>query len=56
MGETSGTLDIILNQLSNYLECMEVLRGLIKKAMMYPAIVLLVTIGVAVILLTFVVP
>lgn len=56
VGETSGTLDQILNQVASYLERMEVLRGRIKKAMMYPMVVLAVTLIVAVVLLTFIVP
>ncbi len=55
-GEESGTLDVILNQIANYLERMEVLRSRVKKAMYYPVIMLVVTSAVATLLLGFIVP
>ena len=55
-GETSGTLDTVLDQIAGYLERLEVLKRRIKKAMYYPIIMLTVTLVVAVILLGFVVP
>jgi type IV pilus assembly protein PilC len=55
-GEESGTLDVILNQIANYLERMETLRSRVKKAMYYPVIMLVVTSVVATLLLGFIVP
>lgn len=55
-GEESGTLDVILNQIANYLERMEILRSRVKKAMYYPVIMLVVTGAVATLLLGFIVP
>ena len=47
-GETSGTMDEALNRLANQLEHDSDMLGKIKGAMMYPAIVLAVIIGVVV--------
>jgi len=55
-GEESGTLDILLDQIANYLERIELLKGRIKKAMLYPTVILVVTLGIAGLLLTFIVP
>lgn len=55
-GERAGTLDAILGQIADYLEKSEILKARVKKAMFYPVIVLTVTVGVAVLLLTFIVP
>ncbi|OGO94007.1 MAG: hypothetical protein A3F10_00910 [Coxiella sp. RIFCSPHIGHO2_12_FULL_42_15] len=56
VGEQSGTLDIILLEIAGSLEKSELIKGRVKKALFYPALVLLVTIVVAVILLLFIVP
>ncbi len=56
VGEQSGTLDRILNQISNYLEKAQTLKSRIKKAMFYPIAMLVVTVSVAILLLTFIVP
>jgi len=55
-GENSGTLDTILDHIATYLERIEVLKGRIKKALFYPVIMLVVTLGVGVLLLGFIVP
>lgn len=55
-GEKSGTLDKILKSLGNYLEKTETLRKKIKKAMVYPAAILVVAFVVSMVLLLFVVP
>lgn len=55
-GESSGTLDIVLNQAADYMERIAILRGRIKKAMFYPIIMFAVTGAVAVLLLGFIVP
>jgi type IV pilus assembly protein PilC len=55
-GELGGILDIILERLSGYLEASATLRGKIKSAMVYPAVISLVAGGVTGFLLIFVVP
>jgi type IV pilus assembly protein PilC len=55
-GEVGGILDTILNRLAQYLEKADKLKRQIKGAMMYPAIVLLVSLGVVALLLLKVVP
>lgn len=55
-GEKSGTLDKILIRLGNYLEKTEGIKRKIKKAMIYPAVIVFVSFVVSCILLMFVVP
>ena len=55
-GEAAGVLDTVLDTIATYKENIESLKGKIKKAMFYPAIVFTVAIGVSAILLIFVVP
>lgn len=55
-GEQSGALDSIFDRVATYKEKAEALKAKIKKAMMYPSIVVLVAISVTAILLIFVVP
>jgi len=55
-GEEAGTLDIILNRLSEFIEKAEALRRKVKSAMMYPAIVTFVAVVVVGILMVFVIP
>lgn len=55
-GEKSGTLEKILKRLGSYLERSEMLKRKIKKAMIYPAAIMTVALGVSLILLIFVVP
>lgn len=55
-GETSGTLDAILDRLATFLENELALRGKIRSAMTYPAIVFVFAIGVTYFLLTGIVP
>jgi type IV pilus assembly protein PilC len=55
-GESAGVLDTVLDTVATYKENIETLKGKIKKAMFYPAIVLAVAIVVSGILLIFVVP
>lgn len=55
-GETSGTLDAILERLATFLENELALRGKIKSALTYPAIVFVFAIGVTYFLLTGIVP
>ncbi|MHB1948161.1 MAG: type II secretion system F family protein [Gammaproteobacteria bacterium] len=55
-GESSGTLDKILNRLALYLEKSEMIKRKIKKALTYPIAILSVAFIVSGILLIFVVP
>lgn len=55
-GEGSGTLDDMLDKIATYKEKTEALKGKIKKAMLYPAITLVVAVVVTIILLVKVVP
>ena len=55
-GETGGILDTILRRLSVFLEKSEALKRKVKGAMVYPAVVVTIAMGVVVVLLVFVVP
>ena len=55
-GEVGGILDTILNRLAAYIEKNEKLKAKVKAAMVYPAIVLVVAIGITFVLLLFVTP
>jgi type IV pilus assembly protein PilC len=55
-GEQSGTLDRLLDKIATYKEKTEAIKAKIKKAMMYPAAVIVVAFIVTSILLIFVVP
>lgn len=55
-GETSGTLEVMLDRIATYREKGEALKATIKKALTYPVATLSVAIVVMSILLVFVVP
>ena len=55
-GEASGAVDQMLKRLSRYLEDADRLKKTIKSAMMYPAIVITIAVGVIAIMLIFVIP
>ncbi|BDG04274.1 type II secretion system F family protein [Anaeromyxobacter oryzae] len=55
-GEIGGILDTILQRLGAYIEKNDKLKRRVKGAMVYPAIVLTIAIGVVVVLIAFVVP
>lgn len=55
-GESSGVLETVLDTIATYKENTEALKGKIKKALFYPAMVMVVAILVSAILLIFVVP
>ncbi|MDO6524220.1 type II secretion system F family protein [Motilimonas sp. 1_MG-2023] len=55
-GEQSGALESLFDRIAIYKEKAEALKSKIKKAMFYPAMVVLVAITVTVILLLFVIP
>jgi type IV pilus assembly protein PilC len=54
--ELTGTLDIVLNQLADYMERDIDARGKITGALIYPAVVFVMAIVVVVVLATFVLP
>ncbi len=55
-GEASGNLDLALNRLAIYIEKALALKSKVKKAMIYPCIILVVTTLVLSIIMIFVVP
>src|SRR6202162_1005833 len=55
-GEQAGALETLLDKIATYKEKTEALKKKIKKALFYPAAVLIVAIIVTVILLIFVIP
>ena len=55
-GEGAGVLETVLDTIATYKERMESLKGKIKKALFYPAVVIAVAILVSAVLLVFVVP
>src|SRR5207248_3122709 len=55
-GESAGVLDTVLDTVATYKENIEAIKGKIKKAMFYPAMVFAVAIIVSAVLLIFVVP
>ncbi|MGH8076179.1 MAG: type II secretion system F family protein [Lysobacter sp.] len=55
-GEAAGVLETVLDTVATYKENIEALKGKIKKAMFYPAMVMAVALIVSSILLVFVVP
>ena len=55
-GESAGVLDTVLDTIATYKENIEAIKGKIKKAMFYPAMVLGVAVLVSAILLIFVIP
>ncbi|CAE6732776.1 type II secretion system F family protein [Xanthomonas arboricola] len=55
-GEGAGVLETVLDTVATYKENIEALKGKIKKALFYPAMVVVVALVVSAILLVFVVP
>ncbi|MFE0502133.1 type II secretion system F family protein [Lysobacter soli] len=55
-GESAGVLETVLDTIATYKENIEAIKGKIKKAMFYPAMVVAVALIVSAILLVFVVP
>ncbi|MHC1479027.1 type II secretion system F family protein [Frateuria aurantia] len=55
-GESAGVLDTVLATVATYKERTEAIKAKIKKAMFYPAMVMLVAFAVTMILLIFVIP
>ena len=55
-GEAGGSVDIVLGQLTEYLEKSKELKDTVGTAMVYPAILIVMAFGSVFLLLTFVVP
>ena len=55
-GESAGVLETVLETIASYQENIEAIKGKIKKALFYPAMIIVVAILVSAILLIFVVP
>ncbi|WP_141057503.1 type II secretion system F family protein [Stenotrophomonas rhizophila] len=55
-GEGAGVLETVLDTVATYKENIEALKGKIKKALFYPAMVMVVAVMVSAIMLIFVVP
>ncbi len=55
-GEAGGSVDIVLGQLSEYLEKSKELKDTVSTALIYPAILVIMALGSVFLLLTFVVP
>lgn len=55
-GEQSGKLDYILERLADYVERRQQMQGTITRAMIYPALLIIISLGLVTLLLTYVVP
>jgi type IV pilus assembly protein PilC len=55
-GEQAGVLDILLDKIATYKEKTESIKGKVRKAMFYPASVILVALVVTVMIMLFVIP
>ncbi|MFB9067146.1 type II secretion system F family protein [Pseudofulvimonas gallinarii] len=55
-GESAGVLDTVLATIADYKERMESIKGKIKKALMYPAIVIFISMLITAMLLIYVIP
>ncbi len=55
-GETGGFLDLVLSQIADFQAREKDLKSKVTAAMLYPAILLLLSIGVLIVLMTFFVP
>ncbi len=55
-GEAGGNLDEVLKQLALHLEKLTTLKAKVKQAMVYPSVILLVTVAVISIIMIFVIP
>src|SRR5690606_31510785 len=56
VGEAAGVLETVLDSIATYKENIETLKGKIKKALFYPAVVIAVALIVSSILLVYVIP
>lgn len=55
-GEASGKIDIAFERMSNFFENQARIKGMIKKAAIYPIIVCIVALAVVVVMLTVIIP
>lgn len=55
-GEASGSLEVALDRMATHFDKDSKLKGMVKKAMMYPMVLLVVTVIIVVIMLTMVLP
>ena len=55
-GEASGSLEIAIDRMAIQFEKDNKVKGLIKKAMMYPIVLCLVAIGVVIVMMVYVIP
>ena len=55
-GEAGGALDTLLRRLASFLEKQDILRRKVRGAMIYPAVIVLVSIAAIAVLLLFVIP
>ena len=55
-GEAGGVLEVVLNRMAEFLEKSEKLKSKVISAMIYPAAVVTVAVGVLIFLMTFVIP
>lgn len=55
-GEESGTLEVLMNKTAGYLEKIEHIKGKIRSALFYPALVIIVAVVIVSILLIIVIP
>ena len=55
-GEAGGSVDVVLSQLSEYIEKSKELKDTVSTAMIYPIILVVMAVGSVFLLLTFVVP
>jgi type II secretory pathway component PulF len=55
-GETGGFLDVVLNQIADFQSREKEMRGKVMAALLYPAILLVLALGVVVFLLVFFIP
>ncbi len=55
-GELGGILDVILERLADYLESASDLRGKVKGALIYPAVVSTIALGVTIFLMVVIIP
>ncbi|MCH7504460.1 type II secretion system inner membrane protein GspF [PVC group bacterium] len=56
VGEVGGVLDVVLNRLADFSEKNARLKSRVAAAMIYPAVVIVMSIGVIAVLMTFVIP
>ncbi|MCD8309137.1 MAG: type II secretion system F family protein, partial [Clostridia bacterium] len=56
VGEVSGSLDAVMSSVADYFEADSKLKATVKSAMAYPAVLILMAIGIVLLLVLFVIP